>query len=76
MQLGLSGEAAARYADEWTVGIEDVTPLAKAVHARVRAGEPERAAELLPQERPYPLDDDVLAHLRAQSPSDRPAIST
>lgn len=67
LQLGLSGEAAARYADEWTVGIEDVTPLAKEIHARVRAGELERAARLLPQERTYPLDDDVLAHLRAHS---------
>lgn len=65
LQLGLAGEATARYADEWIVGIEDVTPLATEIHARVRAGEPERAAELLPQERPYPLEDAVLAHLRA-----------
>lgn len=65
LQLGLAGEAAARYADEWIVGIEDVTPLATEIHARVRAGEPDRAAALLPDERPYPLDDDVLAHLRA-----------
>jgi hypothetical protein len=26
LQLGLGGEAAARYADEWIRGIEDVTP--------------------------------------------------
>ncbi|WP_370255705.1 DUF4291 domain-containing protein [Streptomyces sp. V4I8] len=65
LQLGLAGEATARYADEWIVGIEDVTPLATEIHARVRAGELERAAELLPQERPYPLEDAVLAHLRA-----------
>lgn len=26
LQLGLAGEAAARYADEWTVAISDVTP--------------------------------------------------
>ncbi|AZQ33278.1 DUF4291 domain-containing protein [Streptomyces cyaneochromogenes] len=67
LQLGLAGEAAARYADEWVVGIEDATPLATEVHARVRAGELERAAELLPQERPFPLEDDVLGHLRAES---------
>ncbi|GAA4088241.1 DUF4291 domain-containing protein [Streptomyces shaanxiensis] len=67
LQLGLSGEAAARYADEWIVGIEDVTPLATEVHARVRAGELDRAAELLPQERAFPLEDDVLGHLRAES---------
>ncbi|MGW7267900.1 DUF4291 domain-containing protein [Streptomyces sp. NPDC054842] len=65
LQLGLAGEAAARYADEWIVGIEDVTPLAHEVHAHVRAGELDLAAALLPEERPYPLDEPVLAHLRA-----------
>ncbi|KUO18048.1 DUF4291 domain-containing protein [Streptomyces dysideae] len=65
LQLGLAGEAAERYADEWIVGIEDVTPLAREIHARVRAGEPERAAGMLPEERPYPLDEDGLAQLRA-----------
>ncbi|MFM9596386.1 DUF4291 family protein [Streptomyces scabiei] len=64
LQLGLVGEAAARYADEWLVGIADVTPLAREVHGHVRAGELERAAALLPQERPYPVVEDVLAHLR------------
>lgn len=64
LQLGLSGEAAARYADEWVVGIEDDTPLAAEVHGLVRAGELGGAAGLLPVELPYPLDEDVLAHLR------------
>ncbi len=64
LQLGLGGEATARYADEWIVGIEDVTSLATEIHACVRSGELTRAAELLPEERPYPLEDDVLAHLR------------
>ncbi|GEC07046.1 hypothetical protein SSP24_47010 [Streptomyces spinoverrucosus] len=63
LQLGLAGEAAARYADEWIVGIEDVTPLTREVHGLVRAGELARAGELLPNERPYPLDHDALAHL-------------
>ncbi|WP_370444159.1 DUF4291 domain-containing protein [Streptomyces sp. Root264] len=66
LQLGLAGEATVRYADEWIVGIEDVTPLAQEVHAHVRAGEPERAAALLPAERPYPVAEDVLNHLRRQ----------
>ncbi|MEU0588007.1 DUF4291 domain-containing protein [Streptomyces sp. NPDC006132] len=65
LQLGLAGEAAARYADEWIVGIEDVTPLAAEVRGRVRAGELDAAAALLPEERPYDLDDEVLAPLRA-----------
>ncbi|MET9450798.1 DUF4291 domain-containing protein [Streptomyces cinerochromogenes] len=65
LQLGLSGEAAARYADEWIVGIEDVTPLATEIRALVRAGEPERASGLLPRETPYPAPEEALAHLRA-----------
>ncbi|MFF3830030.1 DUF4291 domain-containing protein [Streptomyces sp. NPDC002458] len=55
LQLGLSGEASRRYADEWTVSVRDVTPLAREVHAAVRAGERDRAAALLPVETPLAL---------------------
>lgn len=54
LQLGLAGEASRRYADEWTVAIRDVTPLAREIHALVRAGETEAASALLPDERVYP----------------------
>lgn len=64
LQLGLTGEAAARYSDEWIVGIRDVTA-AERIHSLVRAGDLERAATLLPEERPYPLNDEVLARPRA-----------
>ncbi|WP_330478012.1 DUF4291 domain-containing protein [Streptomyces platensis] len=57
LQLGLSGEASRRYADEWTVAIRDVTPLAREVRALVRAGETAAAAALLPEERPYPAPE-------------------
>lgn len=65
LQLGLAGEAATRYADEWIVGIEDVTPLAREIHRLVRAGQPDAAAGLLPEERPLDIEDEVLARLRA-----------
>ncbi|GAA2361229.1 DUF4291 domain-containing protein [Streptomyces cuspidosporus] len=65
LQLGLAGEAARRYADEWTVSITDVTPLAHEIHALVRRDEPAAAAKLLPEERPYPAGDDLLRHLIA-----------
>ncbi|MEI7030406.1 DUF4291 domain-containing protein [Streptomyces pratensis] len=55
LQLGLSGEAARRYADEWTVAVRDVTPLAREVRDAVRAGQRERAAALLPVETPLDL---------------------
>ncbi|MFF6984805.1 DUF4291 family protein [Streptomyces sp. NPDC010273] len=64
LQLGLSGEAVRRYADEWTVGIRDVTPLAREIHALVSGGDLDSAARLLPQERACPVGDELLAHLR------------
>jgi hypothetical protein len=64
LQLGLSGEASRRYADEWTIAIRDVTPLAHEIHAMVKRGELDSATRLLPEERPYPVEDELLAHLR------------
>lgn len=64
LQLGLSGEAAHRYADEWTVSITDVTPLAHEIHQRVQAGDLDVAPGLLPRESPYPTPAGLLDHLR------------
>lgn len=55
LQLGLSGPASRAYADEWTVSIRDVTPLAREIHALLRSGETEAARALLPAETPYPV---------------------
>lgn len=63
LQLGLSGEAVRRYADEWTVNISDVTPLARDIHTLVSDGDLDSAAQLLPQERLYPAGDELLTHL-------------
>ncbi|MFG2791739.1 DUF4291 domain-containing protein [Streptomyces sp. NPDC048419] len=63
VQLGLAGEASRLYADEWTVSITDVTPLAHTVHAQVRDGDLDAARRLLPEERPYPVNEGGLAHL-------------
>ncbi|MGW2935808.1 DUF4291 domain-containing protein [Streptomyces sp. NPDC001156] len=64
LQLGLSGEAARRYADEWTVAIRDVTPLAHEIHTLVRSGNLDAAARLLPRERPYTAAIELPTHLR------------
>jgi hypothetical protein len=63
LQLGLVGEAARLYADEWTVAITDVTALAHAVHAQVQDGDLDAARRLLPRERPCPMAEEALAHL-------------
>ncbi|MET9885069.1 DUF4291 domain-containing protein [Streptomyces sp. NPDC006430] len=63
LQLGLSGTASRAYADAWTVSIRDVTPLAREIHALVRAGDEAAARALLPVETPYPAGP--LEHLGA-----------
>jgi hypothetical protein len=63
LQLGLSGEAVGQYADDWTVRITDVTPLAREIHTLVRSGDLDSAARLLPPERPYPAAGELPAHL-------------
>ena len=64
LQVGIGSDAAARYVDEWTVTIRDVTPLAREIHAMVREGALDEAGSLLPHESPYPAPDELLAHLR------------
>jgi hypothetical protein len=61
LQVGLTGPAVREYVDRWTVGIEDVTPLAAAVHAAVREGRLDAAAAMLPDEQPYVLSPDARA---------------
>ncbi|MGV9265248.1 DUF4291 domain-containing protein [Kitasatospora sp. NPDC003701] len=58
IQVGLRGEAARRYADEWITRITDVTPLADAVR---RGGD----VSLLPVESAYPVDGSAAARLGA-----------
>jgi len=55
----LRGAALARFADEWVVDIENVTPLVVTQYAAVRG---KRLTELMtPRERVYPIDDPELA---------------
>ncbi len=56
LQMGLSGAAVARYVEDWIVGIEDITD---SLQARRTGSEP------LPDERPYPLPNDIAAQVGA-----------
>jgi hypothetical protein len=58
IQIGLGGTAARGWHGS-IVGLTDVTDLARRVHEHVAAGDLDRAAELLPIERPYPVPDDL-----------------
>ena len=59
LQLGLGPAASRRYVEDWTVRIEEVTPLAHRMGALVAEGRLEEAGGMLPAERVYPLPPGV-----------------
>ena len=65
IQIGLSGDASQRYANDWTISIREVTDLARSVQAAVTAGDEHAAVALLPEETPYPLADDLRSRIGA-----------
>lgn len=58
IQIGLSGEAVPRYANDWITSIEDVTKDMHTIHALTRTS-PTEAAALLPTETAYPLPNNL-----------------
>jgi hypothetical protein len=65
IQIGLSGDAARHYVNDWTVGITDITPSAHEIRDLVAAGDLSAANEKLPAERPYPLHHNLKAVIAA-----------
>lgn len=59
LQLGLRDAALAHFADEWIVGIEDVTSFVREQHAHVVARKLD--ALVMPRETPYPVTDAAVA---------------
>jgi hypothetical protein len=60
IQIGLTGEAARRYIDEWTVSITDVTNLFHRVGGEVERGNLAKAQALMPVEIVYPVTGDLI----------------
>ncbi|MCL2582376.1 MAG: DUF4291 domain-containing protein [Streptosporangiales bacterium] len=63
LQVGLSGEAARRYVDEWILGITDVTDVAHQIHDLVTVGDTAAASALLPSEQPYEVPEHIRCHV-------------
>jgi hypothetical protein len=59
IQLGLRGQFLARYAREWTVDIEDITPFVLEQRARFSRDGP--AGLITPEEHVYPVSDPRVA---------------
>ncbi|HLK60523.1 MAG TPA: DUF4291 domain-containing protein [Chthonomonadaceae bacterium] len=55
IQVGLSRHIIRRYAEEWTVAMEDYTPRVKKMATLLRTGKEAQARAHLPSERIYPL---------------------
>jgi hypothetical protein len=53
IQVGLSRHIIQRYVEEWTLAIEDVTPLVHKLYALIQSGHADRATAALPRERIY-----------------------
>jgi hypothetical protein len=68
LQLGLSGDASRSLANEWTLAIDDITPLVHEIRDDVEAGRTEEALGKLPNELPYPLPADVAVVVGARPP--------
>ncbi|MDQ2714838.1 MAG: DUF4291 domain-containing protein [Chloroflexota bacterium] len=60
IQVGLSRHIIAKYVNEWTIEIRDVTPLVRKMYGLLQDGQEAKAKECLPKERVYPLNQ-VLA---------------
>jgi hypothetical protein len=59
IQLGLSGAPLASFADDWLLGIEDVTPFVTEQREHVRRGD--LRSLVLPREEVYPVADEAVA---------------
>jgi Domain of unknown function (DUF4291) len=59
IQVGLSRQIIERYVNDWTVQIEDYTPLVRKMYRLIQTGSAAKAKALLPKERVYPLDPEI-----------------
>jgi hypothetical protein len=65
IQIGLSGEAAARYVREWITSITDITPLAERINHHVSSGDLSAARAEMPAEQVYPLPASIRTRIGA-----------
>jgi hypothetical protein len=63
IQVGLSRHIIHQYVEEWTTEIRDLTPHVRKIAALLKEGHKDKAAALLPKERPYPLPDAIARRL-------------
>ncbi|KAF7595960.1 hypothetical protein BBP40_004106 [Aspergillus hancockii] len=65
IQIGLGGQAVDQYVDEWIISIADVTDTMKGISQYLADGEFEAARACLPEERMYPISEELRTGLQA-----------
>ncbi|MFC9585933.1 DUF4291 domain-containing protein [Streptomyces yangpuensis] len=63
IQVGIGRHLIRTFAEDWVVGITDLTPQVRKAAALVRGGRTAQAQRLLPTERVYPTPSGLEAHL-------------
>lgn len=63
IQVGLSRQIIQRYVEDWTLAIENVTPLVHKLYNLIQSGHADRATAALPHERVYPLPTAIARRL-------------
>jgi hypothetical protein len=63
IQVGLSRHIIERYVNEWTGEIRDISPFVRKLHGLIASGHADRARELLPKERVYPVPETLARKL-------------
>ncbi len=63
IQVGVSQQVVQQYVDEWSVEIRDVTPLVSKLSALISSGHADRARDLLPRKRLYPVPEGIARRL-------------
>ncbi len=63
IQVGISRDLVARYVNEWTLEIRDVTPLVRSLRRLIDDGRATDAQARLPRERLYPTPDALARRL-------------
>ncbi|WP_246636821.1 DUF4291 domain-containing protein [Actinoplanes hulinensis] len=67
IQVGVGRALIRAYAEQWIVGLADLTPTVHKIDALIRAGQAAKAQRLLPPERPYPLDAATARRIQADA---------
>lgn len=63
IQIGLSRHIISEHVEEWTVGIEDLTPRVRKIHDLLRGGQASKTSRHLPPERAYPVSAEIAGRL-------------